>query len=514
MNCAHCVLAPEGRKIRMDSRNLPPSGAGTSLQLNPRACARGYILTPLRGWNAQLQFIHTFYERRYSLPRGVQGSQKQMFCLAIDGADVSSIDVEGAGQLCERNDGFRHGSVAAGRAEISECFFQYAAGGANVSDVPHGDNVVGIIDPAHKCPFDAFERKTEVGHLRDQIVALPAPEVNESNLVDHAAILQREAERIQRGRRQLGPFDTAHEVLVRERIKIGEGFHVPFIHFARKRERVALDSVEHRSGQPCTNGAVGTKQVLEQDGRGRAVARANVFDVALISELLRVMIDHEIDFRGRVGQMRRLKIHNRDAIEVPKALLCYFLYLDFQQLHHRNILGTGDAAVGTQRRALLVAAQNLTQRQAASNGIGIGIVLKQDQNRLRTFEMRLHFLHTPHGFRQPNVPSKVSLEQLLKGNEVGEGPVLLRDSLGLRSKYKRRNLPALSPNCFQDLGKPLGIVGLGKEQIERVLGKLLGEVTVSGALYKVRDVSVAYKILFKKTGNEIFLDIKDRLHSR
>ena len=97
---------------------------------------------------------------------------------------------------------------------------------------------------------------------------------------------------------------------------------------------------------------------------------------------------------------------------------------------------------------------------------------------------------------------------------MGEGPVLLRDSLGLRSKNERRNLPALSPNCFQDLGKPFGIVGLGKEQIERVLGKLLGEVTVSGALYKVRDVSVAYEILFKKTGNEIFLDIKDRLHSR
>ncbi len=51
----------------MDSRNLPPLRGWDSLRLNPRACARGYILTPLRGWNTQLQFIHTFYERRFFL---------------------------------------------------------------------------------------------------------------------------------------------------------------------------------------------------------------------------------------------------------------------------------------------------------------------------------------------------------------------------------------------------------------------------------------------------------------
>src|SRR6267378_3857965 len=31
-----------------------PCGAGTSTLFHPRACARVYILTPLRGWNAQI----------------------------------------------------------------------------------------------------------------------------------------------------------------------------------------------------------------------------------------------------------------------------------------------------------------------------------------------------------------------------------------------------------------------------------------------------------------------------
>src|SRR6266404_6795731 len=37
---------------------LRPYGAGTSTLFHPRACARGCILTPLRGWNAQI-VIHS-----------------------------------------------------------------------------------------------------------------------------------------------------------------------------------------------------------------------------------------------------------------------------------------------------------------------------------------------------------------------------------------------------------------------------------------------------------------------
>src|SRR6266850_1869850 len=87
------------------------------------------------------------------LSDAVKGSEEQLFDLAIDGADVSSIDVEGAGKLRQRDNGFRHGSVSAGRAEISECFFQYTASCADVTDIPHRNDVVGVIDPAHECPL-------------------------------------------------------------------------------------------------------------------------------------------------------------------------------------------------------------------------------------------------------------------------------------------------------------------------------------------------------------------------
>src|SRR5437870_10849448 len=41
---------------------LRPYGPGTSTLFHPRACARGYILTALRGWNAQI-VIHSHLHR-------------------------------------------------------------------------------------------------------------------------------------------------------------------------------------------------------------------------------------------------------------------------------------------------------------------------------------------------------------------------------------------------------------------------------------------------------------------
>jgi len=55
----------------MDSRNLPPLRGWDLAATESTGCARGYILTPLRGWNAQLQFIHSFYARRYNTQRRI-----------------------------------------------------------------------------------------------------------------------------------------------------------------------------------------------------------------------------------------------------------------------------------------------------------------------------------------------------------------------------------------------------------------------------------------------------------
>ena len=127
--------------------------------------------------------------------------------------------------------------------------------------------------------------------------------------------------------------------MIRQRIQIRERFDIPFIHFARKRVGVALDAVKHRRREPRSDAAVRAKQVFEQNGGRGAIARANVFDVALVIELFGMMIDDEIDQFGRIGQVRRLKIHHGDAIEIVDRVLRDFFDFNLQQLHHRNIFG-------------------------------------------------------------------------------------------------------------------------------------------------------------------------------
>ena len=60
----------------------------------------------------------------------------------------------------------------------------------------------------------------------------------------------------------------------------------------------------------------GTQQIFEQNRRCRAIARPDVFDVTFVVELFGMMIDDEIDFFRRIRQMRRLKIHDCNPIEI------------------------------------------------------------------------------------------------------------------------------------------------------------------------------------------------------
>ena len=113
-------------------------------------------------------------------------------------------------KLGDRDDGFRHRGVSAGRTDFAERLFQDTPGGAHVSDVPDGDDVIRFENAGHKCPFDAFKRQAEIRHLRNQIVTLHASEMHEGDLVDDPAILQGKAQRVQSRRRQLRTFDSAH----------------------------------------------------------------------------------------------------------------------------------------------------------------------------------------------------------------------------------------------------------------------------------------------------------------
>ena len=90
--------------------------------------------------------------------------------------------------------------------------------------------------------------------------------MDKRNFIDDSSILQRKAQGVQSGGRQFRPFNTAHQVLIGERIQIRECFHIPLIYFARESERIALDAVKHRRSQPRADRAVRAEQVFQQDG--------------------------------------------------------------------------------------------------------------------------------------------------------------------------------------------------------------------------------------------------------
>src|SRR5262245_41247748 len=110
--------------------------------------------------------------------------------------------------------------MASGRTDTAECFLQYTARGANVTDVAYGDDVIRIVHSAHARPLDPVEAYAELGHLWDQIIAFNPTKIHERHLVDDSAILQRGAQRIKSSGRQLGSLDPTHQILVCKRIQI------------------------------------------------------------------------------------------------------------------------------------------------------------------------------------------------------------------------------------------------------------------------------------------------------
>src|SRR5690348_11296523 len=94
---------------------------------------------------------------------------------------------------------------------------------------------------------------------------------------------------------------------------------------------------------------------------------------------------------------------------------------------------------------------------------------------------------------------------------MSERFVLLGNAIRLRSQNQCRNAVPFLSNGFQNLGKSLRIVGLGKEMVGLVGYKLICDIAVRRTFQEDR-AAVTNKILSQKTGNEVLFDIKDRLH--
>ena len=93
----------------------------------------------------------------------------------------------------------------------------------------------------------------------------------------------------------------------------------------------------------------------------------------------------------------RLDVDGGDAIEVGEVGRAHRLDLDVEQVLHPDVLGPGDVLHGADDRRRLVAPQQGAQRQAAGHGVRIRIVVQQDQDAIRVFEVALVLLDAGAG---------------------------------------------------------------------------------------------------------------------
>src|SRR5262245_17539532 len=112
----------------------------------------------------------------------MEGAEENLLDFAIHLTDVPRIDIPGSLEFCERYDCLRHRRMPSRRADVAERFLQNTAGSPNIADVADGNDVVGLINAAHDCPFNTLKRQAEVRHLRYKVIAFDASQIYKRNL--------------------------------------------------------------------------------------------------------------------------------------------------------------------------------------------------------------------------------------------------------------------------------------------------------------------------------------------
>ena len=212
--------------------------------------------------------------------------------------------------------------------------------------------------------------------------------------------------------RDFRAFHLADERRVGERVEIRERLDVDAVRLAVEEQRVRLDRVEHRGGGAFGDVGVHRAQVLGEDRRGRAVVHADVLVDSRIARLLGVMIDDQVHAIDLAAEVVRLHVHHRDAIEVCDVRRRHLLDVDVEQVHHPLVFRTRDPLERGDHGRLPVAAQHVAQRQAAGEGIGIGIVVQKDEDAVGVAEESLVLLDLEPGQRAAELGEKRTAEEL------------------------------------------------------------------------------------------------------
>ena len=103
--------------------------------------------------------------------------------------------------------------------------------------------------------------------------------------------------------------------------------------------------------------------------------------------------------------MRRLQIDDSDAVEILDRLFVTFSISISSSLTIAMFSGRVTRPNERERRRLLVPSEDLTQRQAAGDGVRIRIVLKQNRDGFRALKMISYFLDNSGRPCKPDVPA-------------------------------------------------------------------------------------------------------------
>ncbi len=165
------------------------------------------------------------------------------------------------------------------------------------------------------------------------------------------------------------------------------------------------------------------RRYSNEDGRGGAVGGPHVRMRAWMGALDRVVVDDEVDLREVLLQVeallqeRRLHVHHGHPVELVEGLGADLLDLDVEDLAHGHVLGARDGAEGAEGGRHPGAAEQRLEGQRRGDGVGIGVVLHQDEDALVGGEVRPDSL----GARPLGRPLERGLHDPLRERAPGNG---------------------------------------------------------------------------------------------
>ena len=229
--------------------------------------------------------------------------------------------------------------------------------------------------------------------------------------------------------RDFRPFHLPDQRRVGERVEERERLEIDAVGVAREEQRVGLDRVEHRRRGPLRDVHVDGAQVLGQDRRGRAVVGADVLEHGAVAGLLRMMIDDQIGAIEHAAEIVRLHVDRGDAIEPGERGRRDLLDVDVEHVRHAQVLRPGHALHRADDRRRLGAAQQVAQRQAAGQRVGIGVVVEEDQDAIGVGEVALVLLDPGPGHRAAQLGDQRRPQQLGRA-EMGDVAVAVHLDVG------------------------------------------------------------------------------------